>query len=74
MKLFKLQIEEDFGAEIFLDLLVFKRFSVLSFAIYHEIYGSMPCLEFVLGLGQLASLLISFPNWTFKVQLLARSY
>jgi len=73
VKLFTLQVEDDFGKEVYLDFLKSKNWTFLAISIYHEIYGSSPCLEFVVGLGQLMSLLVSIPNWTAKIQLLARN-
>jgi len=74
VKLFKFQFEEDYGEEFYIDFLIFKNFTVLSISAFHEIYGSMPCFEFVLGLGQLMSTLVSLGNFTLKIRLFARNY
>lgn len=74
VKLFKFKFEEDFGEEYYVDILRTKNYVVLAIALHHEVYGSPPCLEFVMGLGQLMSFLIGIPGWTLKVQFFAKTY
>jgi len=74
VKLFKFDFIEDFGEEVYINFLMFKDFTVLAITGFHEVYGSPPCFELVIGLGQLVSILIGVPRWTLKVQLFAKRY
>jgi hypothetical protein len=74
VKLFAFDFVEDFGEEFYFDFLVFKRFIALSVTAYRDVYAGQACFEFVLGLGQLASILVSVANFTLKIQLFAKRY
>ena len=74
VKLFEFKAEEDFGEEYYVNILRTKNYKLLAIALHHEVYCGNPCFEFVLGLGQLASVLIGLPCWTLKIQLIAKTY
>ena len=74
VKLFEFWTEEDFGKEYYVNILKLKTRIGLEINLYNEVYHGGPCFEFVLGLGQVASVLIGIPNWSLRVRLFSRRY
>ncbi len=72
MKLFEYRVDDDFGEEYYIHIFKSKKYIGLAIELHYHAYGGSFCFEFLLGLGQLASVLICLHRWSLMVRLFLR--
>lgn len=69
MKLFKFSREEDFGTDFTLELLIFKRFTLISLYFGWYDYSRYFCAMISGGMADALSILISAGKFSFEVRI-----
>ena len=77
MKLIQFGIRNDYGTEVYLTLLIGKRYSLLQFAIDYGEYGNWiewPYFQMSMGYGRLLSVLFSIGRVGFTFDVAGRNW